>query len=336
MSAPGDLRWGIIGASWMARTWMVNAINAVPGNTVAAVSSSSNERGADFARDFGIGRTFTSWEEMVADPEIDAVYVGSTNDLHLPQTLAALGNGVHVLTEKPVALTVADAELMERTALAAGLVLRPNHHLRFMDTHRTVRRVISEGLVGRVLSVRVNHTRYLPTALQGWRLTDPAGGGIAYDITVHDADTLRFLLDDEIESVAATPLYQGMGQGVEDGVMGVMSLASGAHAVFHESYAQPHSGTSVEIHGTDGVLIADDILNAHPAGTLTLLQNDEAPREIETGPRANAYERLIGEFSESVATGAPGLGFGHAIRSLEVAVATRAAMASGVRVTVGA
>lgn len=324
-----DLRWGIVGASWMARQWMAGSIQAVPGHRVVAVSSSSRERGERFAGEFGIPHRFDDWKDMILDPGIDAVYLGSTNDLHASQALFAVQHGVHVLCEKPVALTVDDAVGMERAARRAGVVLRSNHHLRFMDTHRKLRDLIRDGAIGRVLAVRINHTRYLPEALHGWRLTDRDAGGIVLDITVHDVDTVRFILDDEVSTVTATPLSQGLGDGVEDGVAGVMQLASGAHVVFHESFALPHSGTSVEMHGSEGVILADEILNAHPAGTIVLRRTDEPDLEIEVGPRANAYERLIEEFGEAVRTGGEGgVGFAHAIRSLEVALAVKESMAS--------
>ena len=74
-----------------------------------------------------------------------------------------------------------------------------NHHLRNAATHRTLRRLLAEGAIGTPLAARVFHAVYLPPHLQGWRITQPeAGAGVILDITVHDADTLRFVLDDEV------------------------------------------------------------------------------------------------------------------------------------------
>jgi len=84
----------------------------------------------------------------------------------------------------------------------AGVVMGTNHHLRNAATHRTMRRLIAEGAIGRPLAARVFHAVSLPPRLQGWRVNAPAaGGGVILDITAHDADTLRFVLDDEVDAV---------------------------------------------------------------------------------------------------------------------------------------
>ncbi len=94
-----------------------------------------------------------------------------------------------------------------------GVVMGVNHHLRNAATHRAMREAIKQGRIGRPLFARVFHAVYLPPNLQGWRIDKPqAGGGVALDITVHDADTLRFVLDDEPQSVSAMVSRSGMGR----------------------------------------------------------------------------------------------------------------------------
>ncbi len=110
-----------------------------------------------------------------------------------------------------------------------GVVMATNHHLRNAATHRAMRDAIKAGRIGKPLFARVFHAVYLPPHLQGWRIERPAaGGGVVFDITVHDADTLRFVLDDEPQSVVAMTSQGGMGQaGLEDGVMGVIRFSNG-------------------------------------------------------------------------------------------------------------
>ena len=134
--------------------------------------------------------------------------------------------GKHVLCEKPLALTLADARAMVAACRERGVVMGTNHHLRNAATHRAMREAIKRGRIGKPLFARVFHAVYLPPNLQGWRIDKPqAGGGVTLDITVHDADTLRFVLDDEPEAVTAMTSHGGMGRaGLEDGVMGVVAL----------------------------------------------------------------------------------------------------------------
>ncbi|HEX2173451.1 MAG TPA: Gfo/Idh/MocA family oxidoreductase, partial [Dehalococcoidia bacterium] len=193
------LLWGVIGASTIGREWMVPAINAQPDSVVAAVVSSDPERGRRYAEELGISRAYTSVADLLEEPAIAAVYISTTNEWHEPQALAAVAAGKHVLCEKPLALSVEGARAMVAAAASAGVVMGTNHHLRNAATHRKMRALIESGAIGRPLAARVFHAVHLPPHLQGWRIDRPhAGGGVTLDITVHDADTLRFVLGDEV------------------------------------------------------------------------------------------------------------------------------------------
>src|ERR671910_230473 len=198
------LQWGVIGASTIGREWMVPAIGAQPDARVAAVASSDSERGRRYADALSIPRTYPSVADLLADPTIDAVYISTTNEWHESQALAAVAAGKHVFCEKPLALSLEGARTMAAAAAAAGVVMGTNHHLRNAATHRRMRELIQSGAIGRPLAARVFHAVHLPPHLQGWRIDRPdAGGGVILDITVHDADTLRFTLGDEpVEAVA--------------------------------------------------------------------------------------------------------------------------------------
>ena len=165
--------------------------------------SSSAERAAAYARENGIAKAFSSLDELLGS-DIDAVYISTTNELHLEQALAAAKAGKHVLCEKPLALSSADAREIVAACRKAGVVLGTNHHLRNAGSHRAMREAIKDGRIGTPIAARVFHAVYLPEHLQGWRLSRPdAGGGVVMDITVHDADTLRFVLDDDPVEVTA-------------------------------------------------------------------------------------------------------------------------------------
>src|SRR5687767_5071622 len=165
------VRWGLIGASDIAETRMIPAINSLEESDVVAVVSSDVERARDYARRNGIPVAHESIDALLADPGIDAVYISTTNEQHKNQAQAAAGAGKHVLCEKPLALSVADAMLMESTCAAAGVVLGTNHHLRNASTHRAARRLVQEGQIGVPLAARVFHAVYLPSRLQGWRVS---------------------------------------------------------------------------------------------------------------------------------------------------------------------
>src|SRR5882757_9313430 len=198
MTAQQRTGWGFIGASTIAAQHMIGAVRAQPGHDVVAVASSSAERARAFAAEHKIAGAYDSVAALLADPAVQAVYISTTNELHRDQVLAAAAAGKHVLCEKPLALTVDDARAMVRACAAARVTMATNHHLRNAATHRKIRELVQGGAIGKPLFARVFHAVYLPPHLQGWRLDKPqAGGGVILDITVHDIDTLRFLLDAE-------------------------------------------------------------------------------------------------------------------------------------------
>jgi 1,5-anhydro-D-fructose reductase (1,5-anhydro-D-mannitol-forming) len=192
------LGWGLVGASTIAREWMIGAIRAQPANEVVAVMSRDAQRGAAFAAQQGIAKAWTSIDDLLADAAVDAVYISTTNELHAPQAIAAAAVGKHVLCEKPLAMNMAGAQAIVEACRKAGVVLGTNRHLRNAASHQAIRQLVRDGAVGTPLFARVFHAVRLPEHLQGWRIRKPgAGGGVVLDITVHDVDTLRFILDAE-------------------------------------------------------------------------------------------------------------------------------------------
>jgi 1,5-anhydro-D-fructose reductase (1,5-anhydro-D-mannitol-forming) len=323
------LRWGLIGASTIAAQHMIGAIRA-NGGEVTAVMSASADRAATFARDHTIARSSSRLDELLGSDDIDAVYISTTNELHCDQVLAAAAAGKHVLCEKPLALTLDDARAMVARCRERNVVMGTNHHLRNAATHRAMREAIKAGRIGRPLFARVFHAVYLPPHLQGWRIDKPqAGGGVILDITVHDADTLRFVLDDEPAAVMAMTSSGGMGrEGLEDGVMGVIRFASGLTAQFHDAFTTRYATTGFEVHGEEGSLIGTDCMTQMPKGDIVLRTRDgAAPLPID---HENLYVRSVRLFQEAVAgRGSPAATGEDGTRSLSVALATREAARTG-------
>ncbi|MBB4186718.1 Gfo/Idh/MocA family protein [Sinorhizobium terangae] len=323
------IRWGLIGASTIAHEWVIGAIRAAGGEAVS-VMSSSEERGQAYAAENGIATAVTSVADLVGDPDVDAVYISTTNELHHDQALAAIRAGKHVLCEKPLAMNLNDACEMVLTACEAGVVLGTNHHLRNAATHRAMRDAIAAGRIGRPIAARVFHAVYLPPHLQGWRLDRPeAGGGVILDITVHDADTLRFILnDDPIEAVAISH-SAGMGkEGLEDGVMGVLRFRSGVIAQFHDAFTTKYAETGLEVHGTEGSLIGRNVMTQRPVGTV-LLRNEEGESELPLD-HSNLYETALSAFHAAIeGKGAPTATGEDGVWSLATGLAVLKAAATG-------
>jgi 1,5-anhydro-D-fructose reductase (1,5-anhydro-D-mannitol-forming) len=218
---------------------------------------------------------------------------------------------------------------------AAGVVLGTNHHLRNAATHRALRAAIQQGRIGRPLFARVFHAVYLPPHLQGWRITTRgAGAGVVMDITVHDADTLRFVLDDEPADVVAVAQSAGMAaEGVEDGVMGVVRFRSGLIAQFHDAFTTKFATTGFEVHGSEGSLIGTNCMTQRPVGDVLL--RTAAGEEHLPLDHENLYARSLRAFHAAVRDeGTPAATGEDGVRSMAMALAAREAAATGRMVTI--
>ena len=331
------LGWGLIGASNIAREWMIGAIRSQPGNEVVAVMSTDPARAQQYAQANQIPKSYHAVDALLADPAIGAVYISTTNELHKAQTLAAAAAGKHVLCEKPVALSVADAREMVAACAKARVVMGTNHHLRNAGTHRKIRELIAGGAIGKPLFARVFHAVYLPPHLQGWRINKPAaGGGVILDITVHDSDTLRFLLDAEpVEALAMTQQANLASGELEDGVMAVLRFSNDVLVQLHDAFTVKHAGTGVEIHGTEGSIVGRDVMRQRAVGQV-LLRDANGEREIPV-EHENLYGRALAAFNAAVrGEGKPAASGEDGVRSLATALAVLESARTGRRVAIAA
>jgi 1,5-anhydro-D-fructose reductase (1,5-anhydro-D-mannitol-forming) len=310
---------------------MIRAINGQPDTEVIGVVSSSQERGTAYAREQGLARSYASVGELLADPDISCVYISTTNELHHDQAIAAARAGKHVLCEKPLALTIHDAREMIDACAEAAVVMATNHHLRNAGLHRRLRELVMDGAIGEVLAARIFHAVFLPEALQGWRIDNPgAGGGVVLDITVHDADTVRFVLDDDPVEVIAKTASHGMAKiGLADTVMGVMRMRSGALVQFHDAFTIKHVPTGFEVHGTEGSLVARNCMTQEPVGEL-VLHRGGSETVIDDFERGDLYARSVHNFMAAVnGTGRPSATADDGLWSLATALAVADSAATG-------
>jgi len=296
------MRWALIGASDIAETRVIEALRK-RNHEVVGVHSSSAERGAAFASRNQLEKHTNSLEELLSW-DIDAVYISTTNELHAQQAIAAAKAHKHILCEKPLAMTAADAKEMIATAKENHVVLATNHHLRNSARNAAIKDLISKGAIGRVHSMQVNHVVSLPERLRGWRLANPEkGAGVILDITVHNLDLVRFLLGEEMVSVVAVASNDGFkAPGVEDESVCIFTTESGILVTTHESFNVQHSVPSLEVFGSDGTIFATRVLSQDPVGDV-YLRTSAGEQKVEITPQENLYTTLLEKFELAVLTG---------------------------------
>ena len=322
--------WGLVGASAIASEWVAPAIAETPGHEVVAVLSSDAARGAAYAEANSIAQSYADARAFFADPRIEAVYVSTTNERHYRDTLEAAAAGKHVLCEKPMALNLKQAQEMVEACERAGVVLAVNHHMRCMETHRAIREVLRAGTLGKIVLTRIFFGVGLPEEAKRWRATSvESGAGVFFDLSVHDADLIRFLFDEGIDSISCLTSNSGStAEGIEDTTMWVAKLASGRLVQVTESFNTPHARTSVEIHGAEASLIATDVLLQRGQGSIQIFR-DGRSTELPY-PAANPYLRVVREFGSAIRVhGAPAATGRDGLLALRAALAARASATTG-------
>lgn len=322
------MNWGLVGASSIAAQHVVPAIRRA-GGTIRAVHSHSAEHGARFARAHGIPVATTSLEELLKDRGVQAVYVSSVNALHAEQVEQAAAAGRHVLCDKPLATSEEDAAAMVAACRAAGVVLAVNHQSREKPVLREMRRMLRAGDIGELRAVHVAFATELPQVLRTWRLDDRApGGGVVLDLTVHSADLVRFLVDDEFATVSALAGH-ALGPSTESEAVTAFRLARGTLGVLHESFTVPHAGTTAALHGSLGSLVASDVLLPTTPGRLHLRRGSGSRRVVPDGHH-DPYVGVIHAFTAAVEDGgAPSASGEDGLEAVRTALAVLESAATG-------
>ncbi len=328
--------FGLIGASSIARDTMIPAIRSHHECDVVTVFSNNLERGESYAAENNIPGAAGSVAELLANPDIQAVYISTTNELHHQQVLAAAQAGKHVLCEKPLAMSLDETREMITACHEAGVVLATNHHLRMGAGIRRMRELIAGGAIGNPLAARVFHAVYLPDYLQGWRLNNPAAGaGVVLDIVVHDIDTLRFVLNSEPTEVTSLSQHAGLAthSAVEDGNMAVFRFDNDLIAQVHTAFTIKYAGDGIEVHGNEGSLKLDNVLGRDLSGPV-ILRNSEGEQQIEL-EQYSLDDKTIRLFVDAIqGQGGPGATGEDGERSLAAALACLESAQTGRKVEI--
>lgn len=187
------LRWGVLAPGWIA-TVMVEALQRHTAQRVVAVGSRSAERAGVFASRFGLDRAHDSYEALVADPEVDAVYVASPHSEHREHALLAIAAGKHVLVEKAFTRNAAEAREVVDAARAAGVTLVEAMWTRFLPRTDVVRQLLADGVLGDLETVSADHGQSFADDASS-RLFDPAlAGGALLDLGIYPVSYASFVL----------------------------------------------------------------------------------------------------------------------------------------------
>jgi predicted dehydrogenase len=202
-----DLRIGVLGAARIAPMALIKPAGQLPGVVVAAIAARDPTRAATFARKHKIPTVHSSYEEVIADPSIEAIYNPLPNALHADWTLKAIAAGKHVLCEKPLTSNESEARVVADAAADAGVVVMEAYHYRYHALAATMQVIAHDGRLGDIRSVRTWMCFPLPK-FSDIRYSYPVGGGTTMDCC-YAVHALRLVGPGEPSVVSAKPLLHG-------------------------------------------------------------------------------------------------------------------------------
>ena len=222
-----EFRWGIIGTGGIAKAF-ARDLSYFNSHIVQAVGSRSLEKASDFALEFPRCTSYGSYEELVADPMIDAVYVATPHPQHVANTLLALNAGKPVLCEKPFAVNAIEAKAMVAAAIDNSVALLEAMWTRFLPHIAQVRELLNSGVIGQIVNVEADHGQYLIDH-ENPRLTEPSlAGGALLELGIYPVSFAHMVLGTPARITATGVLTE---KGVDSQTSAIFDYETGAQAV---------------------------------------------------------------------------------------------------------
>lgn len=301
------VRWGILGTARIARARVLPALAGSTSVKVVAVASRDTGTAERFARETGLGRSYGSYDALLEDPEIDAVYIPLPNHLHLPWIERAAAAGKHVLCEKPLAIDAAEALRALQACRDAGVLLMEAFMWRWQPRYAQLLGALRSGVIGEVRLVRAAFGFVLEDLAGRFRGRREWGGGALFDVGCYAINAARLVFGAEpVEVMCVAHMHPQLD--IDLTTTGALLFPGGRMAIFDASF-EATGGQRLEIVGTRGTVWvprpfqpdgADGFVIGGASGDLA---TSERPAGPSTTPPANHYRLQFEAFSAWVREG---------------------------------
>ena len=292
------LKWGLIGAGDVARKRIAPALRDLSNCELVAVSRGRAELAADFAKEFGARKWFSDWRELVADNEIEAVYIATPVYLHCEQTIAAANAGKHVLCEKPMAMNVRECDEMIAACERHNVKLSIAYYRRFYPLIERIKQLIESGEIEKIIVAQMNAFEYFDPSAENprrWLLEKAkSGGGPMMDFGCHRIEVLTNLFGQikRVESLVANTLFE---REVEDTAAAIFQFENGTCANLTVSHAAFEAQDTLDIFGSKGSIHVA-VLNQSEI----VVRTKNGQRSEDYPPPKNVHQPLIADFTDAV------------------------------------
>ncbi|GKW47104.1 Gfo/Idh/MocA family protein [Planococcus sp. NCCP-2050] len=294
------IRWGVLSTANIGRTQVIPAIFRAENAEMSAISS-RGDRVYAAARELGIPKAYESYEALLDDPEIDAVYIPLPNNLHKEWVIKAAEKGKHVLCEKPAALSAQEAKEMIEACEANGVKFMEAFMYQLHPQHARVKEIIASGEIGDVKLIKSSHSFYLNNREADIRMDKAMGGGSIYDVGSYCVQVIRHLTDSEpVKVQAIAELDEATGIDLTSTVY--MKMDNGVKAMFDCSFDMINRN-EYEVIGTEGKIKVPFAFRPDINGGIgkVIIQNNGMTREEKI--YGDIYRMEIEQFSRAILDG---------------------------------
>ncbi|NPV54449.1 MAG: Gfo/Idh/MocA family oxidoreductase [Firmicutes bacterium] len=302
MFSDRTIRWGVISAYGIANKRTIPAMIKLPDTKVIGVTSQRLGEAEEIAKKYGCPYYFDRTDDLLALPELDAVYIASPVFLHYENVVKAAKAKKHILCEKPMALTIDQCKEIDSLCRKQGVKFMIGFMMRFHGAHRKVKEMIDSGIIGKPIMARAQLSHYKvewgPNGERTWRQSkELAGGGSLMDMGIHCIDLLRYWLGEVVEVSAFVDTLDA-DYNVEDTATVLLKFKSGAHGIVDSCFNVKGARHVFEVYGTKGCLRGEETIGQLPEGRLFAnLDGEETKLEF---PIINMYSAEVGYLNQCI------------------------------------
>jgi len=295
------LKWGLVGCGDISRKRVAPALRDLPNCDFVGVARARYELAESFAKEFGARKWFRSFDDLLADDEIDAVYIATPVNLHCEQTITAAEAGKHVLCEKPMGMNTKECDWMTDVCESNGVFLGIAYYRHFYPVIGRIREIIASGEIGKPVFAQVNAFEYFdppPESDRHWFVEqDKAGGGPMFDFGCHRIEVLLNIFGavSFVKGYLDTLVFE---REVEDTGTAFFRFESGVNAVLNVTHASFEAQDTLDIFCTDGSIHVP-VLNT---GSMRLISKN-GNREESHPPHSNIHLPLVDDFTCAILDG---------------------------------
>ena len=292
------VRWGLIGCGDIAHKRVAPALRDLHNCDLVAVSRADSDKAESFAREFGASRWYRDWRELIADEEVEAIYVATPVHLHAEQTIAAAEAGKHILCEKPMAMSVEECDRMIAACEANQVKLGVAYYRHHYPVIKRIREILKTGEIGKPVLAQVNAFERFdpaPSHPRHWLIEKAlSGGGPMFDFGCHRIEVLINLFGEvkEIRSLVGNVLFE---REVEDTATALLQFERGPQALLSVTHAAAEPQDTLEIFGSSGSIHVARLNEGEIS-----IRSGEGERVEAHPPHPNLHQPLIDHFSQAV------------------------------------